>query len=410
MNKITMAALAGMATMWVGAGTAFAGESDAERAPYYEPMCQVDAECAEGEICLWGSCYVPEACAVNADCWTDWCGSDGFCAEPPTCTEDAECGDGNICDYGRCAPRGRTCLSDSECGEFAHCVFDSYTTVEVGTASSSATDPAQGSGSASSDGAADPDESPAPPEGEDIPYPPYVERGECRIDVEVVPESADCRAMCELAAACAAEQMNQVGQEPTRATDTAEPTEADAGGGSADSASGAMPACDAAYDDGEAQPGCMDPYDEDEETPDPMTNEEMIAMFVDQCTVMCSYGVATEAGSAADVSAASACLASQTSCDAMETACEDEIEVIGEMFDAISEQVDDDMLSAGGSGGDVTSALDPAKGTTDDGNVQELAGSPAPETGACNGSGGGAPLGLALLAAMMLLVWRRRTA
>ncbi|PKN55992.1 MAG: hypothetical protein CVU56_18415 [Deltaproteobacteria bacterium HGW-Deltaproteobacteria-14] len=412
MNKISMAALASVATMLVGAGSALAGEG-ADAAPRYEPECQDASECAEGEACLWGSCYTPEACAVSADCWTGWCGSDGFCSEAPGCETDAECGEGNICDWGQCAPRGRSCLSDSECGDFAHCVFDDYTTVDVGTASASSTDPAPSSGGGSASGSgsgsssSESDGAPIPDPDYDVPA--YVEHGECRVDVEALPEVADCRAMCEAAAACAS---TGVGAEPTPApaypTDPSEPQR----GGASDSDGGdaeAQPACDPdpSGPDG-AEAGCMEPYPNDDDDVDTsVPSEQMIALFVEQCTLICSYGVATEPTNASAVAAAVSCLSDEPSCDAMETACGAEIEAIEVMFEAVGERVDlgDGFASDNSTS---TAGTDPPRGNEDAG-AQSLGATPV-DNSACNGSGGGAPLSLALAMAALLLVTRRRGA
>jgi|GEM_PF-1772919 len=434
MNKITMAALAGMATMTLGLGGAWAADGDSAE-PVAAPQCDEDNPCwDEGDVCIYNSCYEPEECADAADCWTDFCGDDGFCAEPPSCSEDADCGEGTvcygarcrpadmfcdadadcgegqICEYGMCEARGDSCLSDAECGEFAHCVFDNYTTVETGSASANSTDPARsGGGSAGAGGDTDTDGAPIPDEDyeyEDPTY-PYVERGRCQIDIETLPESADCRAMCEAAAACA----EVGGAEPPRANST-EPAEPQSGSASSDSgATDAAPACGGAYPggpDGEPDTGCMEPDgdDPDDET-ETSYQEEMIATFIAQCTAMCSYGVATQPEYTDDVAAAGACLANQDSCEAIEGACEDEIDAIGSMFDIVDDRVEVEI----GYQNDSTATGDPkTSGEEDGGNSQALTGSPAPDNSSCNGSGGGAPLGLALLAALMLMVVRRRTA
>ena len=405
MNKIAMAALASVATMVVGAGSALAGEG-ADAAPVYEPECQDASECAEGQTCLWGTCYTPEACATSADCWTGWCGSDGFCGEAPGCETDAECGEGNICDWGQCAPRGRSCLNDSECGDFAHCVFDNYTTVGTGTASASSTDPAPSSGGGSGSSEGDGAPIPPTPDGEyDVPS--YIEHGECRIDVETLTEDADCRAMCEAAAACAS---TGVGAEPTPApaypTDTSEP----ARGGASDSDSGAsqQPACDpdpsgADGADG-AEAGCMEPYPNDDPVDTSVPTEDMIALFVAQCTMACSYGVAMEPAYATDVDAAVTCLGGQASCETMETECGDEIEAIEVMLEDVGDRVD---IGGYGSDSTATAGTDPKVNT--DGGAQSLSGAPA-DNNACNGAGGGAPLTLALAMVGLLVVTRRRRA
>lgn len=438
MNKIMIGALAGIATMVVGVSSAWAADGDRAE-PVSAPPCDEDTPCFdEGETCIYNNCYVPESCETAADCWTGYCGADGICAEPPSCSADADCeegtvcygsrcqpadlfcdvdadcGEGEICDYGMCEDRGRTCLSDGDCGELAHCVFDGSTTVETGTASATSTDPASASGGASNgsgaadDGAgADEDSSPVPDgQSEEAPMGTYVERGECRIDVEAVTESADCRAMCEAAAACAMTGGGAVPEPATPRTDSAEPQSGD---GSSDS-SDAAPACGDATPGG-PDAGCMVPDDEnqDDTAGDASYQQEMIALFIDQCTLACSYGVAIETDYAGDVSAASACLASLESCDEMETACEPEFNAIEEMMDAVGNRVDIDMGYSSAGSGATTSGVD-APRVSGDGNTQELSGSPAPDNSACSGGGGGAPVGLALLAALMLLVVRRRSA
>lgn len=97
------------------------------------PLCNYDADCGEGEICLdTGYCSPEESpdtpCATDADC------GNGTICEPdasgnyicvPGCKSNDECPDGFVCtSCGRCAPEDNPvcgdskvfCSTDEECG------------------------------------------------------------------------------------------------------------------------------------------------------------------------------------------------------------------------------------------------------------------------------------------------------
>ncbi len=82
--------------------------------------CDDDAECGEGQICLWNRCDDAQACSTSADCWTDWC-ADGVCRENPECDVDADCGEGAYCEYGYCASTLNRCSDDADCELYLSC-------------------------------------------------------------------------------------------------------------------------------------------------------------------------------------------------------------------------------------------------------------------------------------------------
>ena len=356
----------------------------ADQAPYpVGTLCESGADCAGGEVCLYGTCQTAEECASNADCWSGWCGSEGVCTEAPACTTDAECGDGNICDYGYCGPKGRSCLSDADCGAMARCEFSEPPQIEVSEGSGSAS--SGSSGSEGSDGGAAPDNgAPMPPrEDQEIPVEPPVgiTRGECVLDVEAVPTDATCEALCEAIAACS---LSTRGAEPTPGEAT-EPSP-----GASDSAS---PEADAGFAP-DREPA--EAYEPSEPT------AEEIAEFATACTAFCSYGVATQTAGYEGLGAALACVEAQASCDAIDAACEDEGAPVGEMFDALEDRVAVDFGASDTATGGVNET-----GNLEDGTPKGDQVGATPTDGGCQGGAGSS---LAALAGLLFVALARRRA
>lgn len=89
--------------------------------------CTTDAECASGEICASGLCFVPPSggplpCAADADCGPGAICEGQLClvtTGTPVCTADADCGAGLACEAGLCVS---LCTSDADCVPGESCV------------------------------------------------------------------------------------------------------------------------------------------------------------------------------------------------------------------------------------------------------------------------------------------------
>jgi len=81
-------------------------------------ICKTDADCGDGEFCGAGRyCEkddVQTACTSDQDCPSRECGADGMCAETTRCDVDADCAMGDICSLsGDCVA---ACANDLSCG------------------------------------------------------------------------------------------------------------------------------------------------------------------------------------------------------------------------------------------------------------------------------------------------------
>ncbi|WP_373049582.1 Dickkopf N-terminal cysteine-rich domain-containing protein [Vulgatibacter sp.] len=104
-----------------GSGGSGGGES---------PKCEVDADCAEGELCLLdGECAVlctaDEECAQGESCVEVETGGVTICTPAATtdCETDADCTGDEVCADGMCLASG--CSSSADCEEGEACVAGS---------------------------------------------------------------------------------------------------------------------------------------------------------------------------------------------------------------------------------------------------------------------------------------------
>ena len=89
-----------------------------------QPICQLDADCAEGFQCRDKLC-IPERieCVEKADCPAGLNCAFGLCqGEALACTQDGDCGVDGECKSGACALPCGGCLSDSHCPGKLSCV------------------------------------------------------------------------------------------------------------------------------------------------------------------------------------------------------------------------------------------------------------------------------------------------
>ncbi len=73
------------------------------------PTCELDEQCAAGQVCADGACVAAVALCVDHRC-------------RPRCQEHEDCGAGHLCELGRCLPTACETLVDAgeSCERFAH--------------------------------------------------------------------------------------------------------------------------------------------------------------------------------------------------------------------------------------------------------------------------------------------------
>lgn len=105
-------------------GQRVTGSLNAAFVPYAPtPACQVDADCARGEICQAGQCMVaPSGCSSNSQCSVGEVCQAGVCVPTtPVCVVDSDCATGQQCQAGVCVTTSPSCVVDSDCAAGQQC-------------------------------------------------------------------------------------------------------------------------------------------------------------------------------------------------------------------------------------------------------------------------------------------------
>lgn len=275
-------------------------------------------------------CADSSECSPGESCQSGECVSESG-APLFECETTADCGSFEECQDGMCVPAAvepdkpeGSCTGDSDCGSGEVCV--SGYCADEGEYCKSASDCGQFEkcefsvpGSSES--------------GDDV------EWGYCTLDATQIPVDATCSEVCQIVSNC-----------PTlygSGTDSGS-------GSSSDSAGESDQKADEAGDKAE---------------------------FLEDCTLSCSYFIATNQAVAEFQSAASCIQQNAASCEAMENNCMDEIDAVDDRIDSLAEKSagsDDDNNGTGGQGSGGQDLGTPGGGTDDRGGCASFAPSSNP--------------------------------